>query len=50
MQKIPYMCIIGDNEVESRVLSVRDRSGKDRRDVNIDDFLNELLEHVKREM
>lgn len=48
MQKIPYMCIVGDNEVESQVLSIRDRSGKDRRDVKIDEFLNELLECVRR--
>ncbi|HVE77123.1 MAG TPA: threonine--tRNA ligase [Actinomycetota bacterium] len=45
--KIPYMLIVGDNEMEARSLSVRRRgSREERRGVPIGDFLSEIADEV----
>lgn len=38
IQKIPYLLIVGDKEVEANTIAVRDRSGKDLGGMSIDDF------------
>ena len=44
LQKIPYMLIIGDNEVENRTLSVRERGENgDLGTMSIDEFLNRAV-------
>lgn len=48
IKKIPYMLIIGNKELESSTLAVRDRSGKDRRDVTLVEFLNELKDEIEK--
>ncbi len=48
IKKIPYMLIIGDKELESSTLAVRDRSGKDRRDVTLVEFLKELKDEIEK--
>ena len=40
LQKVPYMLIIGDREVEDGVVAVRLRSGEDLGAMSLDDFLN----------
>ncbi len=39
LQKIPYMLVIGDREMESRCVSPRQRNGKDLGGIGIDKFI-----------
>ena len=39
---IRYVLVIGDKEVNSENLSVRDRAQSDVRDIPFDDFINEI--------
>ncbi len=48
--KVPYMAVIGDNEVESRNISVRSLAGRDDRGVDLAAFVNELLEEISGRM
>ena len=45
-QKIPYMLIVGDKEVESQNVSVRKRKKGDVGSVDIDKFKKEILEEI----
>lgn len=47
MNKIPYMLIIGDREMEADQVSVRLRSGEDLGSMQVDDFLGLALQAVK---
>ncbi len=47
LQKIPYVVIIGDNETNTKTLSVRNRAGNEERDVKLDIFLEKILKEVK---
>lgn len=42
LEKVNYIVTIGDKEVKNKVLAVRDREGKTRFDLPVDDFLAEL--------
>jgi len=42
MQKIPYMVVIGDNEVSQNKLSIRTRSGENISDMDLNEFLDVL--------
>jgi threonyl-tRNA synthetase len=44
--KVPYMVIVGDNEVEGDNLSVRSLAGRDDRGVDTARFLSELEEEI----
>jgi len=44
---IRYILVIGDKEVNSRNLSIRDRQTGDVRDLTFDDFINEIEEQTK---
>ncbi len=44
MQKVPFMAIVGDKEVEAEVLSVRTRAGEDLRGVALSRFKDRLAE------
>ncbi len=46
MQKIPYMLIIGDREVENEQVSVRLRSGENLGAQSVDDFLAKAQEAI----
>ena len=46
MQKIPYMLIMGDKEVEDGTVSVRARNGGDLGAVSVDDFIKTALEEI----
>ncbi|MGH2736663.1 MAG: threonine--tRNA ligase [Actinomycetota bacterium] len=46
MQKVPYMLVVGDNEVGSKTVSVRRRNGEETRGVPVDDFVEKLVEEV----
>ena len=47
LQKIPYMLIIGDREVEADAASVRTRSGDDLGEITIDDLVEKLTIEIK---
>lgn len=47
LMKAPYVLVIGDKEIESGRLTVRDREGTETRDVPFDDFSAALVEEVR---
>ncbi len=48
LEKLPYMCIIGDNELETASLSVRERGENgDLGSMSVEDFINRLSLEVK---
>jgi threonyl-tRNA synthetase len=47
LQKVPYMGIIGDKEVESGCVSVRDRSGNDLGQIDIDKLIQKLVNQIE---
>jgi threonyl-tRNA synthetase len=42
LQKVPYLLVLGDREVESRTLAVRDRKGQDLGVMSLDEFTARL--------
>jgi threonyl-tRNA synthetase len=46
LQKIPYLLVVGDKEVESGTLAVRKRGGEDLGTMTMDDFCNHLSQDV----
>ena len=47
MQKIPYMLIIGDKEVENGVVAVRSRKAGDLGTMTLDAFIERINEEVR---
>ncbi len=47
VQKVPYMLVIGDKEVESGAVAVRHRSGGDLGSMALDDLIARLQEEIK---
>jgi threonyl-tRNA synthetase len=47
LQKIPYMIVLGDKEVESRSLAVRKRRSKETRTIDLETFIEELNVEVR---
>ena len=49
MQRVPYLLVVGDEEVKNETISVRGRGSKDLGDVMKNkDFLTMLREDIKR--
>jgi threonyl-tRNA synthetase len=46
MQRVPYLLIIGDKEVESRTVSIRTQKGKDLGTLALPDLVQKLTEEV----
>ncbi len=46
-EKVPYILVIGDREINSNKLSVRDRGKAEIREVNKDDFIKEIKSKEK---
>jgi threonyl-tRNA synthetase len=46
LQKVPYMLVVGDDEVAANTLSVRRRSGEESRAVPVEDFAEDLAEEI----
>jgi threonyl-tRNA synthetase len=44
--KVPHVLVMGDKEVEARTVSARSRSGKERRGLPVNDFLQEIVQEV----
>ena len=47
LQKVPYLLVLGDREVENRSLAVRDRKGQDLGVMGLDDFMARLGQEVE---
>jgi threonyl-tRNA synthetase len=48
LQKIPYMLVVGDREVETSTVSVRERSGGDKGASSIDAFVASARDEIAR--
>ncbi len=48
LQKIPYLLVVGDKEVESGAVAVRKRGGEDLGAMTLDDFCDHLSQDVAR--
>ncbi len=47
LQKVPYMGIMGDKEIESKTISIRTREGKDLGAVSVDTFIQKLISDIE---
>lgn len=47
MEKVPYMLVIGDREVEEGTVAVRKRSEGDKGSLALNDFINQIVEEIK---
>ena len=50
LQKIPYLGIIGDKEIEDNKISVRDRYGKDLGTMDLSHFLQKVTEEIDKKV
>lgn len=48
LQKVPYMLIIGDKEVEANAVGVRSRKDGDIGQMNVEDFVQKIKEEIKK--
>lgn len=46
-EKVPYMLVIGDKEMESENLMVRDRGSRDTREISKADFIKEIMNKIE---
>ena len=46
-KKIPYVCVIGDREIEANAVAVRKRKVGQVGTISVDDFANQILEEIK---
>ena len=47
LEKVPYMLLAGDKDIENGTVSVRSRKNGDEGAFNPDDFLNRIIEEIK---
>jgi threonyl-tRNA synthetase len=47
LQKIPYMIVIGKKEQEKDKITIRDRAGKQKHDVDVKEFLDKITKEIK---
>lgn len=50
LQKVPYLGIIGDKEIETSSVSVRKRDGSDVGKIKVSDFLQKLKEEIDKKI
>ena len=46
-KKIPYVCVIGDKEIEANSVAVRKRGVGQVGTVSVDEFIENLLKEIK---
>ena len=46
MQKVPFIIVLGDKEIESSTLAIRDRKGSDLGSMSIDAFSKILIKKL----
>ncbi|MBR3863188.1 MAG: hypothetical protein IKM42_06000, partial [Clostridia bacterium] len=47
LEKVPYMLVIGDNEMNAGTVAVRSRKEGDKGAVTVDEFLSDLLVEIE---
>ena len=47
MEKVPYMLIIGDKEMDSNSVSVRSRKDGDLGTLSVNDFVDKIVEEIR---
>ncbi|MBX4191583.1 MAG: threonine--tRNA ligase [Candidatus Doudnabacteria bacterium] len=47
MEKVPYMLIVGEKEVEAKSVSVRARNQKDLGTLDLDNFIKQIIDEIK---
>lgn len=47
LQKVPYMLIVGDKELENKEISVRSRDKGELGSQNLDDFIEQVISEIK---
>jgi threonyl-tRNA synthetase len=47
LNKVPYMVIVGDKEVENNAITVRTRDGENFELIEVEKFINSLSEEIK---
>ena len=47
VQKVPYMLVIGDKEIEAKAVGVRNRSEGDLGQIPVDEFISKIKDEVK---
>jgi len=48
LQRVPYLLVVGDREVESQTVAVRTRSGEDLGSMEVDAFVSRIHEEIAR--
>ncbi len=48
IEKIPYVIVIGDKEEKNKNIAIRNRNGKTSYNVDLEKFINERLEDIKK--
>lgn len=49
-EKVPYMIVLGKNETENKVVTVRDRKGEDIKDIKVEEFIKMMDSVVDKEL
>ncbi len=47
LEKVPYMLVVGDKELETGSVSVRSRKDGDKGSMSVDEFMNMILDEIK---
>ena len=47
LEKVPYMLVLGDRDIENGTVSVRTRAGEDLGAMSLDDFLAKITEEIR---
>ena len=50
LQKIPYMLVVGDKEIEANAVAVRSRKEGDLGAINADEFLAKMQEEIENKV
>lgn len=46
LQRVPYMLVVGDRELETNTVAVRTRDGKDLGSMSVDDLISRFTEEI----
>jgi threonyl-tRNA synthetase len=47
MEKVPYILVVGDKEVQQNMVAVRERGGKDLGAMSLDEFMNNVQKLIQ---
>ena len=50
LQKVPYMIVLGKNEIESGLVTIRDRKGEDTKNIKIEEFIEIMNNQIESEL